>query len=97
MGGACGMYGEKQYTSRPLEPEGKRPLGRLSHKWEGNIKNVVEIGWVGVNWISLAEGRDRWRTVVNTVMNHRIYQHVHLTELKVITTFGCVMCVCWYI
>jgi hypothetical protein len=45
-------------------PEGRRPLGRPRHGWEDNIK----IGFGDVDWIHLAEDRDRWRALVNTVM-----------------------------
>jgi hypothetical protein len=49
--------------------ERKRVLGIPKHKWEDNIKNVLEeIVWV-VYWIGLAHDRDKWRTFVNTVMN----------------------------
>jgi hypothetical protein len=50
------------------KPEGKRPLGRPRRRWEDNI----EIGWGGMEWIDLAQDRDQWRAVVNTVMNHLI-------------------------
>jgi hypothetical protein len=51
-------------------PEDKRPLGRLRHRWVDNIKmDLREIGWDGFDWIDLAQYRDQWRTLVNTVMN----------------------------
>jgi hypothetical protein len=54
-------------------PEGKRPLGRLWRRWEENIEmDLREIGWEGVDWIHLAQDRDQWRAVVNTVMNLRV-------------------------
>jgi hypothetical protein len=47
---------------------GKRPLGRLRRRWEDNIRiDVREIGWGDVDWIHVAEDRDQWRAVVNTV------------------------------
>jgi hypothetical protein len=47
-----------------------RPLQRPRHKWEDNIKiGLREIGWVGMDWIRLAQDRDQWRALVNTVMN----------------------------
>jgi hypothetical protein len=50
-------------------PEGKRPLGR----WEDNIKmDLREIGFGDVDWIHWAQDRDRWRALVNTVMNLRV-------------------------
>jgi len=52
------------------KPEGKRPLGRPSHRWEGNIKiDLQEVGCGGVNLIKLAQDRDRWQLLVNVVMN----------------------------
>jgi hypothetical protein len=51
-------------------PEGKRPLGRPRRRWMDNIKTGLrEIGRVGMNWIALAQDRDQWRALVNTVMN----------------------------
>jgi len=50
--------------------EGKRPLGRPRHRWENNIKmNLKEVGWGGMDWIKLTQVRDRWRALVNVVMN----------------------------
>ena len=51
-----------------------------SRKREGNIRRFLYIGWVGVKWIGLAQVRDRWRTVVNTVMNSHIYQNKNITQ-----------------
>jgi len=54
------------------KPEGKRPLGRPRHRWEDNIKmNLREAGGGG-DWMELAQYRDRWRALVNTVMNLRV-------------------------
>jgi hypothetical protein len=51
-------------------PEGKRPLGRPIHRWKNNIKmDLREVGWGGLDWIDLAQDRDQWRALVNTVMN----------------------------
>jgi hypothetical protein len=51
-------------------PEGKRPLGRHSHRWGDNIKiDLREIGIDGVNWIRLAWDRVQWRVFVNKIMN----------------------------
>jgi hypothetical protein len=52
------------------EPEGKSPLGRPRRRWVDNIKmDLRETGWDGMNWIELAQDRDQWRVLVNTVMN----------------------------
>jgi hypothetical protein len=51
-------------------PEGRRPLGRPRRKWEDNIEmDVQEVGWGGMDWIDMAQDRDRWLTVVSAVMN----------------------------
>jgi hypothetical protein len=51
------------------KPEGKRPLGRQRRRWVDNIKmDLGEIGWDGRDWIELAQDRDQWRALVNTVM-----------------------------
>jgi hypothetical protein len=55
------------------KPEGKRPLGRPRRRWVDNIKvDLREIGWDGRDWIELAQDRDHWRALVNTVMNLRV-------------------------
>jgi hypothetical protein len=54
------------------KPEGKRPLRRPRRRWEDGIKmDLREIGWGSVEWIHLAQDRDRWRAVVNAVLNLR--------------------------
>jgi hypothetical protein len=53
-------------------PEGRRPLGRRRRRWEDNIKmDLREMEFGDVDWIHLAQDRDRWRALVNTVMNLR--------------------------
>ena len=53
--------------------EGKRPLGRPRRRWEDNIKmDLQEVGCGGTDWIEMAQGRDRWRALVNAVMNLRV-------------------------
>jgi hypothetical protein len=55
------------------KPEGKRPLGRPRRRWEDGIRmDLREISWGSVDWIQLAQDRDRWRAVVNAVMNLRV-------------------------
>jgi hypothetical protein len=55
------------------KPEGKRPLRRQRRRWVDNIKmDLTEIGWDGMDWFDLAQDRDRWSALVNTVMNLRV-------------------------
>jgi hypothetical protein len=67
--------GEKRNAYRLLvgKPEGKRPLGRPSRRWVDNIRmDLVEVGWGDVDRIGLAKDRNRWRAVVNSVLNLRV-------------------------
>jgi hypothetical protein len=67
--------GEERKVYKVLvgKPEGKRPLGRPRRKWEDGIRMVLrEIGLGDVDWIRLAQARDRWRPVVSAVMNLRV-------------------------
>jgi hypothetical protein len=55
------------------KPEGKRPLGRPRRRWEDNIKaDLQEVGCGGMDWIELVKDRDRWRALVNAIMNLRV-------------------------
>jgi hypothetical protein len=52
---------------------GKRPLGRPRHRWVVNIRmDLVEVGWVDVDWIGLAQDRNRWRALVDSVLKLRV-------------------------
>jgi hypothetical protein len=51
------------------KPEGKRPLGKPRIRWEDNKMDLQEVGCGGMDWIDLAQDRDRWRALVNAVMN----------------------------
>jgi hypothetical protein len=64
--------GERRGACRALvgKPEGRRQLGRPRCRWEDNIKmDLREVGWGGMDWINLAQDRDKWRALVNAVMN----------------------------
>jgi hypothetical protein len=54
------------------KPEGQRPLGRPRCRWEDNIKMNSGTGMEDMDWIDLAQDRDRWRALVSTVMNPRV-------------------------
>ena len=67
--------GEERGVYRVLvgKPEGKRPLGRPKCRWEDNITmGLQEVGCGGMDWIELAQDRDRWRALVKVVMNLRV-------------------------
>jgi hypothetical protein len=67
------VYTRKAYRISAGKPEGKRPLRRPRRKWVDNIKmDLREVGWDGMDCINLAQDRDQWRALVNTVMNLQI-------------------------
>jgi hypothetical protein len=75
MGGSCSTNGEKRKAYRLLvgKPEGKRPLGRPRRRWVDNIKmDLGEVGLSDVDWIDVAQDRNRWRALVNSVLNLRV-------------------------
>jgi hypothetical protein len=70
---ACVGKGRCAYRILVGRPEGRRPLGRPRHRWEDNTKmDLQEVGWESVDWIDMAQDRDRWRALVNAVMNLRV-------------------------
>jgi hypothetical protein len=75
VGGAFSTNGERRNAYRLLlrKPEGRRPLGRPRRRWLDNIRiSLAEVGWGDVDWIGLAQNRDRWRVLVNSVLNFRV-------------------------
>ena len=73
--GHVARMGARRCAYRVLvgKPEGKGPRGRPRHRWEENIKmDLRDVGWVGMDWIALAQDRDRWQVFVNTVKNLRV-------------------------
>jgi len=73
--GHVARVGEERGVYRVLvgKPEGKRPLGRHRRRWVDNIRmDLQEVGCGCMDWIGLAQDRDRWRTLVRAVMNLRV-------------------------
>jgi hypothetical protein len=75
MGGSCSTNGKKRNAYRLLvgKPEGNRPLGRQRSRCVDNIRmDLGEVGWGDVDWIGLAQDRNRWRALVNSILNLRV-------------------------
>jgi len=73
--GHVARMGEESVVYRVLlvKPEGRRPLARHRRRWVDNIRmDLQEVGCGYMDWIGLAQDRDRWRTLVNAVMNLRV-------------------------
>ena len=73
--GHVARMGEERGIYRVLvgKPEGRRPLGRLRRRWVDNIRmDLQEVGCGYMDWIGLAQDRDRWRTLMSAVMNLRV-------------------------
>jgi hypothetical protein len=90
--GHVARMGEERKVYKVLmgKPEGKRPLERPRRRWEDGIRmDLREIGWGSVDWIQLAQDRDRWRAVVSAVMNLRVLAPrsslVHLVIIRIHT------------
>jgi hypothetical protein len=75
MDTAYSTNGKKRNEVRILvgKTEGKRPLGRTRRRWKDNVKiDIRDIEWDGMDWIDLVQDRDKWRALVNVVMNFRV-------------------------
>jgi hypothetical protein len=75
MGGPCSTNGEKGNGYRLLvgKPEGKKSLRIPRRRWVDNIRmDLGEVGWGDVDWIDLAKDRNRWRALVNSILNLRV-------------------------
>jgi hypothetical protein len=73
--GDVARLGEKMNAYKLLvgKPEGKRPLGRPRRRWvDNNSMDLGDVGWGDVDWIGLAQDRNRWRALVNSVLNLRV-------------------------
>jgi len=75
IGRACSTYGESNGVYRG-KPEGKSQFGRPRRRWEDDINmDFREVGCGGMDWIDLAQDSDRWRALVNAVMNIWVAQN----------------------
>jgi hypothetical protein len=73
MGGACSTIEEKMNAYRILWESQKRPMGRPRRRLVNNVKiDLRDIGWDGMYWNAVAQDRDQWRALVNTVLNLRV-------------------------
>jgi hypothetical protein len=76
MGRVCSTNKVEEECIQVENPEGKRPVGRPRLMWVDNIKmDLREIGWGGMDLIDMAQNRDQWRALVNTIMNLRVSQN----------------------
>jgi hypothetical protein len=64
--------GRGAYRVSVGRPEGRRPLGRPRRRWEDIKMDLQEVGWRGMDWVDMAQDRDRWRVLVSAVMNLRV-------------------------
>jgi hypothetical protein len=72
LAGHVARMGEKRNAYKLLvgKPEGRRPLERPRRRWLDNIRmDLVKVGWGDVEWIVLAQDKDRWRALVNSILN----------------------------
>jgi len=75
LAGHVARMGEERGVYRVLvgKPEGRRPLGRPRRRWVDNIRmDLQEVGCGYIDWIGLAQDRERWRTLVSVIMNLRV-------------------------
>ena len=74
MGGACNRYGGEEVNTGFLWGNlRERPLGRPIRRWKDNIKiDLQEVGWVGMDWIDLAQDRNTWQALENAEINLRV-------------------------
>ena len=74
MSGTCRTDGERIGVYRALmgKLEGKQPLRRPKHRWEDIKMDILEVGCGDMDWVKLAQDRDRWRALVNVVMSIRV-------------------------
>jgi hypothetical protein len=73
--GHVALMGERKdaYKFLAEKPQGKRPCGRPRHRWENNIKtDLQDVDFGDMDWVDMAQDRDRWRELVNVVMNHLV-------------------------